>query len=135
MTYDVIAVMQALLNAKRRSTDGWQINNVLLDLAGGALSLAQIGLNAFARADPSVITGNPAKIGISAISIGFDILFILQHYVFYPQGSRADVGDAASTELPDTSVPYERPAETSSGRISKLARRATSLAVNATKHL
>lgn len=33
---------QALLNAERRSTDGWNINNVLLDLSGGVLSFAQV---------------------------------------------------------------------------------------------
>jgi cystinosin len=49
---------QALLNAQRCSTEGWSINNVLLDLAGGLLSFSQVGLNAFARGDLSVITGN-----------------------------------------------------------------------------
>lgn len=48
---------QALLNMERRSTEGWSINNVLLDLSGGILSFAQVGLNAFARGDLSVITG------------------------------------------------------------------------------
>jgi hypothetical protein len=48
---------QALLNAERRSTQGWSINNVLLDLSGGLLSFAQVGLNAVARGDISVITG------------------------------------------------------------------------------
>lgn len=48
---------QALLNAQRCSTEGWSINNVLLDLSGGLLSFAQVGLNAFARGDISVITG------------------------------------------------------------------------------
>ncbi|KAF6252889.1 hypothetical protein COO60DRAFT_1297682 [Scenedesmus sp. NREL 46B-D3] len=81
---------QALLNHRRRSTQGWQINNVLLDLAGGVLSFAQIGLNAAARADLSVITGNPAKLGIAAISIGFDIVFVLQHYVLYRGSGSAD---------------------------------------------
>jgi cystinosin len=48
---------QALLNRDRQSTEGWSINNVLLDLSGGLLSFAQVGLNAFARGDLSVITG------------------------------------------------------------------------------
>eukprot|EP00775_Hariotina_reticulata_P009904 gene9904-10061_t len=78
---------QALLNHRRQSTEGWQINNVLLDLAGGLLSFGQIGLNALARNDLSVVTGNPAKLGISLISIGFDVIFILQHYVLYKSGA------------------------------------------------
>lgn len=51
---------QALLNAQRCSTEGWSINNVLLDVAGGLLSFGQVGLNAFARGDLSVITGQYA---------------------------------------------------------------------------
>eukprot|EP00878_Enallax_costatus_P003155 GHUV01003355.1.p3 GENE.GHUV01003355.1~~GHUV01003355.1.p3 ORF type:complete len:145 (+),score=42.79 GHUV01003355.1:1124-1558(+) len=121
---------QALLNAERKSTKGWQIKNVLLDLAGGILSFSQIGLNAVARADMSVITGNPAKIGISAISIGFDILFILQHYVFYRSGREQQEVSSISAEEPYVS--YQRPAEASSG-IRKLARRAAAVAVNAAK--
>lgn len=74
---------QAVLNHNRRSTEGWHINNVLLDLAGGILSLAQILMDASARNDWSVVTGNPAKLGISGISIAFDVLFIAQHYLLY----------------------------------------------------
>jgi LCT (Lysosomal Cystine Transporter) family transporter len=94
---------QALMNWKRRSTQGWEINNVLLDLSGGLLSFLQIGWDAAARHDLSVITGNPAKLGISAISIGFDLLFILQHYVLYPATrsvapvSISSTGDSSSS--------------------------------------
>jgi len=89
---------QALLNAQRRSTQGWSINNVLLDLSGGLLSFAQVGLNAFARGDISVITGNPAKLSISLLSIAFDVLFIMQHYVWYPSSSSSS---SASTQEAD----------------------------------
>ncbi|KAF8069705.1 cystinosin [Scenedesmus sp. PABB004] len=75
---------QAVMNATRRSTEGWSIGNVLLDLAGGLLSFGQVGLNALARGDATVITGNPAKLGIAAISIAFDLLFAAQHYLLYP---------------------------------------------------
>ena len=127
-----------MLNAERKSTEGWQINNVLLDLAGGLLSFAQIGVNAVARADLSVITGNPAKLGISAISIGFDIIFILQHYVLYrhsnsstrQQGrARSIAGGSSTTSEPVVS--YQGPAESSSGGFRKLARRAAAVVVNA----
>lgn len=126
-------MLQALLNAKRQSTKGWQIKNVLLDLAGGLLSFAQIGLNAVARADVSVITGNPAKIGISAISIGFDILFILQHYVLYRPSRMVDSSSMDNgNDAEESVVTYQRPAETSSA-IRKLARRAVAVAVTATQ--
>lgn len=38
--------MQVCLNYKRRSTDGWNIDNVMLDFTGGVLSLAQLLLDA-----------------------------------------------------------------------------------------
>jgi cystinosin len=130
---------QALLNHKRRSTEGWQINNVLLDLAGGVLSFAQIGLNAAARADLSVITGNPAKLGIAAISIGFDLVFILQHYVLY-RGSSSSSGDAssASSSVEDnsSSQPALSRAKSSSsmgGLVRPLLRRAERVVANAEK--
>jgi cystinosin len=88
---------QAWMNFKRRSTDGWQINNVLLDLLGGVLSFTQIGVDAMARHDLSVVTGNPAKLGIAAISIAFDLLFIAQHYVLYPQQPAAGAATQGSS--------------------------------------
>jgi cystinosin len=131
---------QALLNHKRRSTEGWQINNVLLDLAGGVLSFAQIGLNAAARADLSVITGNPAKLGIAAISIGFDLVFILQHYVLYRGGSSSSSGDAssASSSVADSSssqpVLSRSKSSSSIGSMARpLLRRAERVVANAGK--
>lgn len=38
--YDVI--FQAIMNFKRKSTDGWSIGNVLLDFTGGSLSMMQM---------------------------------------------------------------------------------------------
>lgn len=34
--------------------------------------------------DFSGITGNPAKLALGSVSIVFDIIFLLQHYVIYP---------------------------------------------------
>lgn len=74
---------QVLHNHRRRSTEGWSLTNVLLDLGGGLLSFSQVALDAAARHDLSVITGNPAKIWIAVLSIGYDLVFLGQHYVFY----------------------------------------------------
>jgi hypothetical protein len=35
------------MNYRRRSTVGWSIGNVLLDMTGGSMSIAQMGLIAF----------------------------------------------------------------------------------------
>lgn len=56
---------------------------MLLDFAGGWLSLAQLVIDSSLQADWTGITGNPVKFGLSNISIVFDVIFILQHYVLY----------------------------------------------------
>ena len=72
---------QAYQNYKRKSTTGWSIHNILLDISGGSLSLLQLFLEAW---NFNVWTNsNPTKLALGFISILFDILFILQHYVFY----------------------------------------------------
>ncbi|XP_033098569.1 cystinosin-like [Anneissia japonica] len=76
-------VPQALMNYKRKSTDGWSIGNVLLDFTGGSLSLVQMFLLAYNNDDWNSIFGDPTKFGLGFFSILFDVLFILQHYVWY----------------------------------------------------
>lgn len=76
-------VPQVWLNYMRKSTVGWSILNILLDFLGGTLSLAQMLLDASLQDDWSSLKSNPGKLGIALLSIGFDIIFILQHYVFY----------------------------------------------------
>lgn len=81
---------QVWLNWRRRSTDGWNIANVLLDFTGGCLSVAQLLLDAWASQDWSAITGDPAKLLLGNLSMVFDVVFMVQHYCLYPdsQGSR-----------------------------------------------
>ena len=76
-------IPQAWLNYKRGSTQGWSIGQILFDFAGGILSLAQLFIDASFQGDWSGVTGNPAKFGLSNISLFFDVIFITQHYVLY----------------------------------------------------
>ncbi|KAI5789271.1 L-cystine transporter [Pyronema domesticum] len=76
-------VPQAYLNYQRKSTIGWSIENILLDLSGGILSLAQLILDSSMQGDWSGILGNPVKFFLGQISIGFDLIFVVQHYVLY----------------------------------------------------
>ncbi|KAG0639036.1 PQ loop repeat-domain-containing protein [Tuber brumale] len=80
-------VPQAWLNYKREATTGWSIHNILLDISGGVLSLAQLVLDSSLQNDWSGLTGNPLKLFLSQISIFFDIIFIIQHYVLYRSSS------------------------------------------------
>jgi cystinosin len=76
-------VPQAWVNYKRKSTQGWHIGQILLDVAGGVLSLMQLFIDSSFQDDWSGITGNPIKLLLSNISILFDILFMVQHYFLY----------------------------------------------------
>ncbi|PVI03345.1 hypothetical protein DM02DRAFT_652623 [Periconia macrospinosa] len=76
-------IPQVWVNYKRKSTQGWSIYPMLLDFAGGWLSLGQLIIDSSLQNDWSGITGNPIKFGLGNVTIVFDIIFILQHYVLY----------------------------------------------------
>ena len=66
----------AYWNYKRKSTKGWSIFNILLDLVGGITSFASGGL--------SVENGlNLTKVFLAFITIAYDLFFCVQHYVLY----------------------------------------------------
>jgi cystinosin len=76
-------IPQAFANFKRQSTLGWSIIQQLLDLSGSILSMLQLVIDSSLQGDWSGISGNPVKVGLSQISLVFDIIFITQHYVLY----------------------------------------------------
>jgi cystinosin len=78
---------QVLTNYRNRSTHGWSIAQILLDFAGGILSIAQLGIDSYLQHDWSGITGNPVKLALGNVSVFFDVIFIVQHYYLY-SGSR-----------------------------------------------
>jgi len=80
-------IPQAYVNFSRRSTAGFSIKGVLLDLAGGLLSLLQSLIIAAAEDNWSSVMGNPVKLGLSIASLLFPTIFITQHYILYPEPS------------------------------------------------
>lgn len=76
-------VPQAWVNYKRKSTVAWSIVQILLDLTGGILSLVQLILDSSFQSDWSGVTGNPIKFLLSNVTIFFDLVFVVQHYVLY----------------------------------------------------
>mmetsp|Transcript_18511 Transcript_18511/g.55827 ORF Transcript_18511/g.55827 Transcript_18511/m.55827 type:complete len:227 (-) Transcript_18511:526-1206(-) len=74
---------QLWLNYSRRSTEGWNIDNIILDFTGGALSLSQLVLDAACASDWSKISGDPVKFGLGLVSMLFDVLFMMQHFIWY----------------------------------------------------
>ncbi|KAJ6781102.1 hypothetical protein PWT90_00683 [Aphanocladium album] len=81
---------QLLANIRNKSTEGWSIWQILLDIVGGLLSIAQQSIDSYLQHNWSGITGNPVKFGLGQISIFFDVLFILQHYVIYRKKNKVD---------------------------------------------
>lgn len=75
---------QVVANARARSTRGWSILQILLDLAGGVLSLAQLAVDSARQGDWSGVTGNPVKFALGNVSMVYDVIFIAQHYFLYP---------------------------------------------------
>ncbi|KAL7451042.1 hypothetical protein ACHAWC_002883 [Mediolabrus comicus] len=98
-------IPQVLLNYRRKSTSGWQIWNILLDFSGGTLSIIQlIGDSLSQDGSWTGVIGNPAKLGLGLVSISFDIIFMVQHYVLYrnPQIGNGGIVTAGSDHDHDT---------------------------------
>jgi len=81
-------IPQVVMNYRRKSTEGWSIGNILLDFVGGLLSLIQMFLLAINYNDWSSIFGSITKFGLGIISIGFDLIFIIQHYILYKNNNQ-----------------------------------------------
>ena len=97
------------MNYKRKSTEGWSIGQILFDFSGGVLSLMQLVLDSSLQEDWSGILGNPVKLGLSNVSIFFDLIFFTQHYILYgpaKESKLAEVGNG-STEPLISEVPNE----------------------------
>jgi cystinosin len=77
-------IPQGILNYRRKSTRGWSIWNILLDFTGGMLSDLQLIMDCADLGDWTGITGNLAKFGLGVVSIFFDVIFMVQHYILYP---------------------------------------------------
>ncbi|KAJ3671709.1 hypothetical protein LUZ60_007788 [Juncus effusus] len=77
-------IPQAVMNFNRKSTVGWSIGNILLDLTGGILNFCQMGVQSIDQDSFVNFYGNIGKTLLSLEVVFFDLLFIVQHYVLYP---------------------------------------------------
>lgn len=74
---------QVYYNYRRKSTSGFSIWTVLCDFAGGLLSMVQMFLLAYNFNDWGSIFGDLSKFGLGLISVAFDIIYMIQHYIVY----------------------------------------------------
>ncbi|XP_011199093.2 cystinosin homolog isoform X4 [Bactrocera dorsalis] len=102
-------VPQALMNYRRKSTTGWSIGNILLDFTGGLLSMLQMILNAYNYNDWVSIFGSVTKFGMGLFSVLFDVLFILQHYVFYRHAQQLSISTTTNATEVVTDKADEQP--------------------------
>jgi cystinosin len=86
---------QVYLNWSRKTTTGWSLENVLLDFTGGTFSFAQIFIDWIESGATSQFSGglNIAKFLLSMVSMGFDCIFLFQHYILYPHKKASNEED------------------------------------------
>lgn len=79
---------QAFSHRRKRSTMGFSIIQVLLDIAGGVFSLAQLMIDSYdietgLESMFNAMAENPGKLGLAGVSLFFDGIFVVQHFVLY----------------------------------------------------
>ncbi|EFJ05759.1 hypothetical protein SELMODRAFT_187249 [Selaginella moellendorffii] len=87
-------IPQAWMNFRRKSTVGWSIATIPLDLSGGIANILQMAVQSIDQRSTMNFSGNVGKLGISLECIAFDILFIFQHYFLYYKADKVDELDA-----------------------------------------
>jgi len=106
-------IPQAVMNFRRKSTIGWSIGNILLDLTGGVLNFGQMGVQSVDQHTLVNFYGNIGKTLLSLEVVFFDVIFIIQHYVLYPV-KRDENGKAIISERVAPLIrPLDKPEEDS----------------------
>lgn len=95
-------IPQVYLNYLRKSTTGWSIINVMLDFAGGVFSIMQLLLDSWISGNWSGIMGFMIKLALGVVTLVFDTIFLLQHYLWFPQSSRPVVVEIVDMEMKET---------------------------------
>lgn len=77
-------IPQIVLNFQRKSTTGFSIGNVLLDLVGGLTNCLAMGLQSLDQNSLENMYGNLGKLLLSFATVILDAIFMFQHFVLYP---------------------------------------------------
>lgn len=83
---------QVYLNFSRKSTEGWSVQSVMCDFAGGVMCFMQMATDAFNNDDWNGTLGNPGKLGLGLIAIVFDSIFLVQHFILYRSSGAGSAG-------------------------------------------
>ena len=60
----------------------------MLDFSGGALSIFQMVIDGINTGDWTPFYGDFVKTGLGFLSIAFDIIFMIQHYILYRKNNK-----------------------------------------------
>ncbi|XP_074594783.1 cystinosin homolog isoform X2 [Brevipalpus obovatus] len=98
---------QVYYNYCRQSTIGWSILAVNLDMVGSILSIAQMALAAFKDDDWKSLIGNFGKLGLGLVSMFFNLIFMVQHYLLYSGNNLVPTSSITSIQI-DSDDPEEK---------------------------
>ncbi|XP_068646425.1 cystinosin homolog [Aristolochia californica] len=94
-------IPQAFMNFRRKSTKGWSIGNILLDLSGALTNFAQMTVQSIDQSTFVNFYGNIGKTLLSLEVVFFDLLFIFQHYLLYPSKEELPISELEKAEHRD----------------------------------
>ncbi|KRX91727.1 Cystinosin -like protein [Trichinella pseudospiralis] len=86
-------IPQAVLNYRRKNTEGFSIGSIFLDFTGGVGSMFQMIVFAYNTDEWSQLFGDFTKFGLGLFSICFDIVFFIQRYALYRNYQKMDMSE------------------------------------------
>ncbi|KRY36129.1 Cystinosin -like protein, partial [Trichinella spiralis] len=93
-------IPQAVLNYRRKNTEGFSIGSIFLDFTGGVGSMFQMIVFAYNTNDWSQLFGDFTKFGLGLFSICFDIVFFVQRYALYRNYHEMDISEESEDSQP-----------------------------------
>ncbi|KRY18328.1 Cystinosin -like protein [Trichinella patagoniensis] len=101
-------IPQAVLNYRRKNTEGFSIGSIFLDFTGGVGSMFQMIVFAYNTDDWSQLFGDFTKFGLGLFSICFDIVFFVQRYALYRNYHEMDISEESedSQSLNDSTLRF-----------------------------
>lgn len=76
---------QAYFNYQRKAVKGFSAKGYLIDILGGLLCCAQLVLDGYLLNDISGVFKHPTKMLLAAVTIVFNIIFLIQHRIYRDQ--------------------------------------------------
>lgn len=76
-------IPQIWLHYTTKSTKGFAIQNIMLDFGGGLFSFLQMMIDSIDTKDWGHFTSNVPKLVIACVSMFYDVVILIQHFVLY----------------------------------------------------